>query len=444
MVMMTLHNVDNSQTGRHPWKRAVLWLLVLGPFFFSSYIFSNWLASQHSDVSSIVFDWEHYIPFIPWSILPYWIIDGLYVISLFICITRRELDVHAKRLLTVQCIAVLCFVLFPLGFSFERPETTGITGWLFTSLTNFDQPYNQAPSLHIALLVILWVQYVRHLPRSLVWPFHVLCVMIGVSVLTTFQHHFIDIPTGTLLGWFCVWFWPFEGKSMFNSGQWVNHSRRVRIAAYYIIASVLLASVAMGLGGIAYWLAWPAASLFLVSLNYAYLGSAGFQKEANGRMSVAAKWLYFPYLLGAYINSRLWTRNEPTAVEICDGIHLGRMPAQHDIKVSGYHAVVDMTAEFDKTDPEVNWYSIPSLDLLVPSKEALLTAARIIAQLEPKGNILVTCALGYSRSALAIIAWLLVSGRADSVDDAIERVKQQGATIVISNEARQTLSALVY
>ena len=33
-------------------------------------------------------------------------------------------------------------------------------------------------------------------------------VLIGASVLTTYQHHFIDLPTGFALGWLCVWLWP--------------------------------------------------------------------------------------------------------------------------------------------------------------------------------------------------------------------------------------------
>ena len=37
--------------------------------------------------------------------------------------------------------------------------------------------------------------------------------LIALSVLTTWQHHFIDLPTGWWLGWFCVWLFPHEGRS---------------------------------------------------------------------------------------------------------------------------------------------------------------------------------------------------------------------------------------
>ena len=61
-----------------------------------------------------------------------------------------------RRLLTAQVVAVVCFILFPLRFTFRQPATDGIPGFLFDALTSFDKPFNQAPSLHIALLVILW------------------------------------------------------------------------------------------------------------------------------------------------------------------------------------------------------------------------------------------------------------------------------------------------
>src|SRR5579862_564929 len=88
-----------------PWGRAASWLLGLGPFFFLSYGLANWFASTRNGVGSIVFAWEHDIPFIPWTIIPYWSIDVLYGISLFVCATERELDTHARRLLTAQIVA---------------------------------------------------------------------------------------------------------------------------------------------------------------------------------------------------------------------------------------------------------------------------------------------------------------------------------------------------
>ena len=144
-----------------PWGRAFGWLAFLGPFFFATYGFATWATAQRPHVGALVFDWERMIPFLPWTIVPYWSIDLLYGLSLFTCTDRRELDTHAKRLLTAQIVAVCCFLLFPLTFTFERPMSDGVFGWLFQVLGLFDKPFNQAPSLHVALLVVLWAQYGR-------------------------------------------------------------------------------------------------------------------------------------------------------------------------------------------------------------------------------------------------------------------------------------------
>ena len=142
-----------------PWKAAALWLAFLGPFFFASYGLANWLAGRRAGVGSVAFDWERHIPFLAWTILPYWSIDLFYAVSPFVCSTRRELSVHCRRLLAAQLLCVACFLAFPLRFSFTRPAADGLFGALFTALAGFDKPFNQAPSLHIALLVILFVAY---------------------------------------------------------------------------------------------------------------------------------------------------------------------------------------------------------------------------------------------------------------------------------------------
>jgi membrane-associated phospholipid phosphatase len=200
-----------------PWRRATGWLIALGAFFYLSYSVSNWLASQRGDVPTIVFAWEHGIPFLAWTIIPYLGTHALFALSFYVCRNRVELDSHAKRLLTAQVIAVVCFIAFPLRVSFARPQTTAAFGPLFDALGILDMPFNQAPSLHIATTVILFDLYSRTLPRWTL-PVTIVCaLLVGASVLTTYQHHFIDIPTGVLLGLLSVWMWPPEGGNRLAS-----------------------------------------------------------------------------------------------------------------------------------------------------------------------------------------------------------------------------------
>ena len=134
--------------------------------------------------------WERAIPLWPWTIVPYWSIDLLYGVSLFLCASRAELNAHAKRLLAVTLLSCLCFLLFPLRFGFERPPLDGVFGRMFDLLMGFDKPFNQAPSLHIGLLLVLWLRYWQHTPPRWLWLLHGWFALIGVSVLTTWQHHF--------------------------------------------------------------------------------------------------------------------------------------------------------------------------------------------------------------------------------------------------------------
>ena len=303
---------------RRPWARAVAWLCLLGPFFFLSYGTANWLAAQRAEVGSVVFDWEHAIPFLAWTIIPYWSIDAFYGLSLFVCANKAELDTHTRRLLTAQIVAVTCFILLPLRFTFERPQATGVAGALFDVLTSFDKPFNQAPPLHIALLVILWPLYARHVPRWALWLLHPWFALLFVSVLTTYQHHFIDLPTGALLGFFCLWLWP------------------------------------------------------------------------DGAASPVA---------GARI------------VDLC--AELPSIPRSR---------------------------AIPMLDLIVPAPEQLARAAAELEQARSAGRVLVCCALGYSRNAAAVAAWLLSTGRAADVDAAIAEIRHARPRIVLDTGARAAIA----
>ncbi|WP_122710573.1 phosphatase PAP2/dual specificity phosphatase family protein [Pseudomonas viridiflava] len=425
------------------WKRAVVWLLVLAPFFFASYGFATWYTAQRSDVGSMAFGWESHMPFWAWTIVPYWSIDLLYGFSLLACLTRRELDTHALRLFSAQLIAVTCFLLWPLRFTFERPELDGLFGWLFAVLAGFDKPFNQAPSLHIALLVVLWVcydQYARHFHVAWRWLLHSWFALIGVSVLTTYQHHFIDLPTGALAGWLCIWLWPDEGRSPLLAGRLTRQPQRLKLALYYGIGALLLAIPVFTLGGGWMWLAWPALSLLMVALNYLVFGAAGFQKRSNGKLSPAACWLLAPYLIGAWINSRVWTRQRPDPDQVVDNVWLGRIPNQEQLQP--FKAVVDMCAELPLKVSTQRYQQVAALDLIPLTVEQCQLAAEAIERLRSNGPLLVCCALGYSRSAMAVAAWLLLTGRARSVDNAVELIRQARPGVVLRSGHVDILNAI--
>ena len=182
-----MNEAASSQDPPASLLRRAVYLLLLSILFFTTYNSANCHAASLPHVGSLVMAWEKRIPFLPWTIVPYWSIDLFYGASLIFASRRLELNRHALRLLCVQVLCVSCFVIFPLKFSFPKPPLTGLFAVWFDSLALFDKPFNQAPSLHIALLVILWAWFERRthgLWRVLV---HGWSLLIGLSVLTTYQ-----------------------------------------------------------------------------------------------------------------------------------------------------------------------------------------------------------------------------------------------------------------
>lgn len=408
------------------WKPGLLWLAVLGPLFFISYGFANHWAAALPAVPSIVFGWERQIPLVPWTILPYWSVDLFYGLSLLICTTRLELARHARRLLTAQVLCIAGFMLFPLRFSTPRPPVSGWPGRLFDALAGFDLPFNQAPSLHIVLLLILWDFYRRRLHGLGKVALHVWSALIGVSVLTTYQHHFIDIPTGLLAGALCLWLWPLDAER--PRWQWTDSSSRRRLALAYGGGGLLLALLA-GIDRPWWWLYWPAVSLGLVALCYAALGAGGFQKRQNGRHSVAARLLLMPYCVGAWINARCWTRGLPSSVALDDHVWLGRAPLPWEEDHHRFRQIVDVTSELSLRHTGTRAHGW--LDLTEPTAGQLLTAARAVEGATKRGPVLVCCALGFSRSSAVVVTWLCIREGGMRLEEAIQRVRRARPQVVL-------------
>lgn len=428
--------VDIPTSGVEPYgpiaKRAVLWLLFLAPFFYTTYGFANWAASQRTDVGSIVHDWERLIPFLAWTIIPYWSINAFYALSLFVNRSTGGVDRLAGRYLTAQIIAVACFLAFPLAASFVRPETSGLPGFMFDVLGGFDKPFNQAPSLHIALTVIIWDHLRRRLSPPLAGLWSLWCVLIAASVLTTFQHHFIDIPTGALLGFLALWAFPAGGDLPFSAFTWTRDPKRRRLAFFYGVAALAcLLGASAGTPKSAIWLLllWPALALAIVSFGYAGAGAIVFQKAADGTTSLASRIILLPYRLGARINAWAWTRKLTPAAEISSGVHLGRFPRAAE--AASYDIVIDLAAELAKPSPkQTEWRAFPMLDLVRPEPTIVDAAAAAIEGNAGK-TVLVCCALGFQRSALVVSRWLVTTGRAKDERVAAALLARSGRTVVL-------------
>ena len=348
-------------------------LVVVAAIFYASYGATNALASARANVPEIYFAWERAVPFWAWSIVPYWSLNLLYVLGFFLCRDVGELARYVTQLLVAQMIATLFFIAFPLQMSWEKPAVSGLSGFLFSSLAAFDLPFNQAPSLHIILCVVVGAFYLRK-ARS-VWLKAALVawfVLIGFSVLTTYQHHFIDIPTGLAAGCLVLLIRPLEGAPL--RFAMAGEAARYKWAALYLgLAFLTLFAAILGAkiwDAWMLWLSWASLSFALVACGYAFLGARVFAKNEQGRHAFAAKALFFPYLCVARLNALFWLRGRRISDEILPGLYLG------SVKQAGkFDAVLDLAAEFERPGGAQIYASMPMLDMITPSADELKRGA---------------------------------------------------------------------
>jgi protein-tyrosine phosphatase len=397
------------------WRNGFLWLLVLAPLFFILYGWANGYAAllPKERVGEIVYDWEKHIPFLPSTILPYWSIDLLYGLSLFLPMTKFAQRQHALRLLVATPIAVLFFLLFPLTFSTIKPECFGVWKSLFDALMGFDKPFNQSPSLHIILLVILWRIYLPHFNKvgKVLW--NVWCFLIGISVLTTFQHHFIDIPAGFLTGLLICYLFPLSQDHFWKWGK--IKSKRLAIA-YSVVGSLFFILAFLCPISIALIFIWIGISLLFVGLGYFGLGAIVFQKKENGSFTFAANILFFPYRWMSRLIRNVFFKSYQSPQKISDKLYLG---AFWMTKKHRYDAVFDVCAEYKKSkNRNPKYISYPLIDLATPTIEELNLGVKKLDELiQNNDTVFIHCALGMSRSATLVFAWLLYANKVKTVNE---------------------------
>ena len=414
-------------------RYALAALLLTGAVFYSSYGLANWLSALRAPLPEVVFDWERQMPFWAWTIVPYWSLNLFYALGFFLCRERAELHRYMAQLLTAQALAVGCFLLWPLQFGWAKPQADGLSGWLFASLAAFDQPYNQAPSLHIMLTLIVGRFYWPRLPARwrLLWLAWLL--LIAVSVLTTYQHHFIDVPTGVLAGLLVCWLFPLQGRMPWRHTLQPLRAHWRWTALYAGLALLFIGAACFG--GAALWSLWPAAACLLLTAAYAGLGAQALQKQADGRLSGAsAAWL-LPYLAAARLNMAFWLRGVPKSAAVSETLHIGSISA-----APRFDTVVDVCAEYPLFRRPQHYAAVPMLDMVPPETDDLLAAVRALAQFNQTGQpLLVCCALGYGRSAAVVVLWLWAYGGCAGLDESLAKLRQARPQAVLPEAVRQRI-----
>jgi Dual specificity phosphatase, catalytic domain/PAP2 superfamily len=403
----------------------------LSALFLLVYGWCNWFTSQRSDVGTLFFEWERLIPFVPLMIAPYMSIDLFFVAAPFLCRNDRELATFSKRITAAIMVAGVCFLLFPLRFAFERPHADGWLGALFDWFREMDQPYNLLPSLHIALRTILAEFYARHTRGVLRHASNVWFVLIGLSAVLTYQHHVMDVVGGFALGAYCLYF-------IRNSTPRLAVVANRRVGAYYGIGALLLACLVVLFWPWGAFLIWPATAMVIAAAAYCGLGPGIFRKR-DGRLPWTTCWALGPYLLGQHLSCLYYRRQCRAWDQLTPKVWIGSVLTRREALAAlrqGVTAVLDLTAEFSAPGPfrDLTYRNIPILDLTAPRRDQLHEIVAFIDEESKNGVVYIHCKIGYSRTAAAAGAYLLHTGKVNTVPEAIDLLRRVRPTIIVRPE----------
>lgn len=402
-------------THRPRFTETLAWTIALGALWIIVYAGCNWITSLRANIPTLQFAWETHIPLIPWMIVPYMSIDLFFVGAPFLCRTRVELRTLIARLAAATLIAGSFFLMIPFQLAGDRPTWDGWPGAIHDFLKAGDKPFNLFPSLHVALLILLWPVYHRRTRGPLRIALHIWFALILLSVLPVYQHHFIDIVGGALLAWACICVFPETDTPT---------QRHFPLALRSALAAAFLIGTGIALGSWGLLPAWAGWSLAAIACAYLFVGPALLGKH-NGRIRAANRLLLAPYFLGLNLTRRYWfARMAAPSSPIGDALIISRRPNASEAKQliqNGVVAVIDLTAEHN-AQPQLQTlpYLNPQvLDLTTPDLAICATAADFIDTHIPSGRVLIHCGLGYSRSTLIAAAWLIRSGRVPTTEAAI-------------------------
>lgn len=238
-------------------------LTVCTVVFMAVYNLCTWYATSLNDLPSFTFDFEKSIPFIPLSIIPYMASGFFFCLVFFSCKNKHQLKILTWRMLFVTIIAGLFFVTVPLRFSLTKPDVSNsILNLPFSFLHTFDSPFNQSPSLHIAFAFIFWSVF-KDLTKwrtfLLIW-----LILLGISTLTTFQHHVIDIVTGAILAHVSFIIIPYRKNDAKYRSCWL--ANYYFISGWIFILAALLLDKYFGSQGLVLFV--PACGMMMIGYYY--------------------------------------------------------------------------------------------------------------------------------------------------------------------------------
>ncbi|PYJ80354.1 MAG: phosphatase [Verrucomicrobia bacterium] len=167
--------------------------------------------------------------------------------------------------------------------------------------------------------------------------------------------------------------------------------------------------------------------------------------KTKGKLPWSTRFVLAPCLLGQYLSLLYYRRQCRSWDEVTPRIWIGGKLGSGSAKkalCSGVTSVLDLSAEFSEAKPfrKINYRNIPVLDLTAPTQAQLAQMGEFIGNHSRDGAVYVHCKIGYSRSAAAVAAYLIMSGKANTAEEAFAIIRRVRPSIVIRPEVISALS----
>ena len=245
----------------------------------------------------------------------------------------------------------------------------------------------------------------------------------------------MDVFTGQLLGFFCLFIFPERPFPKTSTDRTRNRNASPKIGYIYGGSSLILTllSVFTWPGGML--LLWPASSLAIISIAYLDMGPALFQKR-DGLHSTSARVLLAPYRWIAELTAWYFNRGSADYVSVSPELHFGQRLSSQTAKALKVKAVLDLTAEYEECETfrQSAYLNVPILDLTCPTLEEL---DRCVAFIKSQPSCYVHCSLGRGRSGLVIAAYLIGKGMA--VETSLTQLKELRPKLHLPRDAKALL-----
>jgi membrane-associated phospholipid phosphatase len=150
----------------------------------------------------IATEFDHALPFTPWTVVFYVMYYPLLLTPLFLCNDVRALSRLTIAQAAINTVAYFFFVLFPTPI--DRPAAAPVEGvfhFVLDVLFRADHPYNTFPSLHVAQTCILALFFLHYSGARTAF-FHGACsILVAASAVLIKQHYLADVFSGALLAY---------------------------------------------------------------------------------------------------------------------------------------------------------------------------------------------------------------------------------------------------